>query len=84
MEKSIVVAIAILLFGIPQVLACESHEQANRESEGALLAAKGPITFQPEAPSRPVEGEIWIDARSGAQWIFHDGEWLKRFSGYGV
>jgi hypothetical protein len=35
-------------------------------------------TFSPERPANPREREVWIDARTGAQEIFRDGQWRMR------
>jgi hypothetical protein len=71
-----------LLFGMAVIgaqpaLACELHERESAMRR-VQLRAEAPISFSADKPSAPVEGEIWIDAASGAQYRFADGRWEQR------
>ncbi|MEO1242181.1 MAG: hypothetical protein AAFX54_09740 [Pseudomonadota bacterium] len=55
--------------------ACEQHMDENAPFNPK---AAGKIYFQPTRPLQPADGEVWIDARNGEQFIFQDGVWISR------
>lgn len=56
-------------------LACERHKDEKTSSD---LRTVGKIYFQPTRPDHPTNGEVWIDARNGEQFIFQNGVWISR------
>lgn len=59
--------------------ACEKHLNIERDNDAREATPAGPITFQPAPPESPTEGEIWIDATNGRQYVFHQGVWIERW-----
>ncbi len=55
--------------------ACEHHMDENASFNPK---AAGKIYFQPTKPVHPANGEVWINAQNGEQFIFQDGLWISR------
>lgn len=55
--------------------ACEHHMDKNASSNPK---AADKIYFQPTRPDHPADGEVWINAQNGEQFIFQDGVWISR------
>ncbi|MEM9616755.1 MAG: hypothetical protein AAF936_02250 [Pseudomonadota bacterium] len=55
--------------------ACEHHMDENASFNPK---AAGKIYFQPMKPVHPTDGEVWINAQNGEQFIFQDGVWISR------
>lgn len=56
-------------------LACEHHKH---ETTPFNLKNADKIYFQPTRPDHPVDGEVWITAQNGEQFIFQNGSWISR------
>ncbi len=76
----IVVAASLPMADLAQ--ACEIHDKARLTQEEMFHKAEGPISFQLDRPVDPAEGHIWIDAKTGEQYVFQTDRWLARSSGF--
>ncbi len=69
-------AVLIATIAAAPAFACDQHEAD--ESEARRTEAVGAIAFQPTAPERPEDGDLWIDADNGAQYRFSKDGWTLR------
>lgn len=54
--------------------ACDSHEG----QAGRARPIPGRVVFQPAPPHNPRDGDIWINARTGAQHLRRSDSWVLR------
>jgi len=63
----------LAILGAP-ALACDSHE----DPSAMARHIPGRVLFQPAPPESPRDGDIWIDARTGAQHLRRGDSWVLR------
>lgn len=71
--SKLLMAVCLTVFSVFPAIACEQHEKKEQ-----LPPSTGRVYFQPDAPQKASEGEIWINAKNGRQLVFIEGEWILR------